>query len=209
MLAYHSLLDAMTITTFPALLASAVFLARLLPQPVRTLRTGQVTGVSVLAAMNACIADIAWLVYGLTSRVVTIWLVCIPAIAASAGTVWVLRRLIARRDLVASAIWLAAVGLAAWSGALTFVLAGTVLVSCGPSLWSAFRSDRPVGIAPGTWLIALADAATWGLYGLAISNLALELYAVVLLATAVAILSRLRWTSSLVDNLPPTSVISG
>lgn len=193
----------MTVTTLLALLASAVFLARLLPQPLRTLRTGHVSGVSVLAAMNACIADIAWLAYGLSSGVVTIWLVCIPAILTSAWTVTLLRRSVGRRDLLAAGAWLATVGLAAWAGALTFALAGTVVVACGPALWSAYRSRTPVGIARGTWLIALLDASTWGAYGLAIANLALELYAVVLLATAVAILVRLRWTAGRAAELVP------
>lgn len=193
----------MTVTTLLAVLASAVFLVRLLPQPLRTLRTGQVAGVSVLAALNACIADISWLAYGLSSGVVTIWLVCIPAILASGWTVLLLRRGLTGRDVAAAGAWLAALGLAAWAGALPFALAGAVVVACGPSLWSALRSPNPIGIARGTWLIALLDASTWGAYGLAISNLALEMYAVVLLTTALAILARLRWTTRRPVDLSP------
>jgi uncharacterized protein with PQ loop repeat len=185
----------MTVTTLLAVLASAVFLARLLPQPLRTLRTGQVAGVSVLAAMNAGIADLAWLAYGLSSGIVTIWLVSIPAILASSWTFLLLRRTVTRRDLTAAGTWAAVVGGAAWAGLLTFALAGTVVVACGPALWSAYRARHPVGIASGTWLIALLDAGTWGAYGLDIGSRALDLYAVILMTTALAILARLPWTT--------------
>jgi hypothetical protein len=42
-----------------------------------------------------------------------------------------------------------------------------------------------------TWRIAIADALSWGLYGVAIGNVALEGYGLALLATAILMLLRL------------------
>ena len=174
-----------------AVLASGTFLARLLPQPIRTWRTGQVAGVSALAVMNALIADGAWLAYGLAAGVLAVWLVSIPALAASGWTLFLLRRTVGWRDAIVAAGWLAVVGLCALTGTLTAALSLTVLVCGGPAVWSAFSSPTPVGVSRWTWWLAVADAASWGGYGLAIGDMALKLYGVVLLVTAVAILVRL------------------
>lgn len=182
----------MTISAGLAVAASLLYLARLLPQPLRTLRTGEVAGVSGLASMNALIADGAWLLYGLAAGVVPVWLVAVPSVAASALTVVVLRRTIRARDVVLATAWLAAVTGCALGHVLTVALAATVVVTCGPALWTAYAHRRPAGVAPATWWLAVADAATWGGYGTAIGDRALELYGVVQLATAVAILVRLR-----------------
>lgn len=182
----------MTVSAMLGLVASALYLGRLLPQPWRTLRTGEVAGVSGLASMNALIADGAWLLYGLSAGVPLIWLVAIPSVAASALTVAVLRRAIGPRDIGLAGAWLAVVVACAVGHVLTVALAATVLVTCGPALWSAWTHRRPVGIAAVTWWLAVADAAAWGGYGVAIGDRALELYGVVQLATAVAILVRLR-----------------
>ncbi|HMC39709.1 MAG TPA: PQ-loop domain-containing transporter [Acidimicrobiales bacterium] len=182
----------MRLSTALAVTASVIFLARLAPQPWRVLRTGQVDGVSALAALNAFVADVAWLAYGLSAGISSVWLVSIPAAAASMLSIVVLRRTIRPRDLVASGAWLAAVLLGGVTGHLALALAATVLVTCGPSLWAAYATRQPVGVASATWWIAIADAATWGAYGVVIGDVALELYGVVLVVTAVAILVRLR-----------------
>jgi uncharacterized protein with PQ loop repeat len=180
-------------STVLALAASLVFLARLVPQPLRTLRTRRVEGVSVLAAMNSCVADAAWLTYGLWAGLPAVWLVSVPAVILSGVTSFLLRRTITRRDLLTAVGWalvvvvVAVVGL----GALTLVLAGTVVVTCGPTLWSAYASRSPVGLTAWTWWLAVADSSTWGTYGLLIGDAALELYGVVMGATAAALLWRL------------------
>lgn len=176
-----------------ACVASAAFLARLLPQPLRTLRTGHVTGISCVAAMNALIADGAWLGYGLSARVVAVWLVSVPAVLVSAWTVVLLRRSVTWPDVAAASVWLGAVVACAAGGFLSAALSLTVVVCCGPAVWSAYSSPAPVGLSRWTWWLAIADAASWGSYGLVIGDRALQLYGAVLLTTAVAVLLRLRW----------------
>lgn len=186
----------MSYSAWLGLLASLLYLIRLVPQPIRTLRTGQVAGVSGLAALNTLISDGAWLCYGLVAAVVPVWLVSIPAIAASALTVALLRRTIGRGDLAVASLWAALVVACAAGGVLTLALAATVLVTCGPALWSAYSHRHPVGLSRSTWWLAIADALAWGSYGVAIGDRALELYGVVQLLTAVAILVRLRAVSA-------------
>ena len=186
----------MSLSTFLALVASAVFLARLLPQPIRSLRTGRIEGVSGLASMNAAVADAAWFAYGVADHLPVIWVVALPAFVIGAGTAFVLRAGISRTDLAVVAAWSAIVAGTAMAGstALNLVLAATVAVCCGPSVWSAYRSVAPEGISGLTWTIAVADATSWGLYGIVVHSVALELYAVVMGATAVAMLARVRAT---------------
>jgi uncharacterized protein with PQ loop repeat len=177
-----------------ATVASVVFLARLMPQPLRTLRTGHVAGVSAVAAMNSLVADAAWLLYGVTGRVLAVTIVSVPALLASGWTCFLLRRTVRRSDARLSLFWLASVAVCGWAGVMTVVLSLTVVVCCGPAVWSAFRSRHPVGLSRWTWWLAVADAASWGSYGTLIGDRPLEMYGLVMSATAVAMLLRLRAT---------------
>jgi uncharacterized protein with PQ loop repeat len=185
----------MTTADYLAAWASSIYLARLLPQPIRTFRTGTVAGVSALAAMNALIADSAWLAYGLSAHITVVWLVSIPAVATSAWTVILLRSAVDRLDVAAAVAWLGSVLGAALVGQLGAALAGTVIVTCGPQLSTVLRSSDLVGLSTATWWAAIADALTWGAYGFSIRNVAIESYGIVLLATAVTILAK-QWSGA-------------
>ncbi len=174
--------------------ASAVFLCRLLPQPVRLARTGVPDGVSPLAAMNGAIGDFGWVAYGLTAGLVPVWGVSVLALIPGLWTVALLRREASRQDLIGASLWIGFIVAAAATGRLGLVLGGTVLVSLAPQLWRVLRSDDLGGIAPATWWIAIGDAALWGLYGVLERDPALMLYAVILVAIAVTVLVRLWWT---------------
>lgn len=189
-------------TSLLAFVASAVFLARLMPQPLRTLRTGHVEGVSAVAAMNSLIADAAWLLYGVTGRVLAVTLVSVPALLASGWTSFLLRRAVRRSDTLLSSLWLTAVVICAWTGVMTVVLSLTVVVCCGPAVWSAFRTARPDGLSRWTWWLAVADAASWGSYALLIGDRPLEMYGTVMSVTAAAMLIRLRTTRSRIAPMP-------
>jgi uncharacterized protein with PQ loop repeat len=175
-----------------AVVASFVYLARLVPQPWRVLKTRDSAGVSALAAMNSLVADVAWLAYGIHSHLTVVWAVSIPAVVVSMATLVLLRRSLTWSDLTMAAAWSGVIIAMAVAHLLAGALAVTVLVTCGPSLRSAFAHPEPTGLARSTWLIALADAATWGAYGVALGDPALEMYGSVLMATAIAILLRLR-----------------
>jgi hypothetical protein len=152
----------------------------------------------VVGAANTLIADGEWFAYGLTAQIAPVSLVSIPAVAASAWTVTLLRNEITAVNAAVASAWLSTVLVSADADVLGAVLTGTVLVTCGPHLVSAFRSREPAGVSRTTSRTAVADALSWGLYGVAIGNLALGGYGMALLATAILILLRLRTVTTAV-----------
>jgi uncharacterized protein with PQ loop repeat len=175
--------------------ASIVFLARLMPQPIRLARTGVPDGVSPLAMMNGVVSDVGWILYGLSVALVPVWGVAVIALVPGVWTVVLLRSRITKQDLIGAAVWLATIAIAWQVGRLAFILGLSVVVNHGPSVWVAVRSRSLEGIARTTWLIALGDAALWGTYGIATGDPALMGYGGVLLSAASTILVRIWWTS--------------
>jgi uncharacterized protein with PQ loop repeat len=178
-------------------LATAAFLIRLLPQPLRLVRTGVPDGVSALAVMNIALTELAWLIYGLVEGLVPVWAVSLPAFPLGLWTVVLMRRQITGRDLVGAGAWLAAILLGWITGALAVVLAASVFVNYGPQVLTAVRGRHLEGLAPATWYLALADAALWGAYGVSVGDPALLGYCVILTLSAVVILVRIRQTRQL------------
>lgn len=180
-------------------LATAAFLVRLLPQPVRLVRTGVPHGVSPMAVLNIALTELAWLVYGLSEGLVPVWAVSLPAFPLGMWTVVLVRRQFTRRDLAGSSVWLLAIVVGWVTGTLAVVLAVSVLVNYGPQVVAAVRGHRLEGLAPATWYLALADAALWGAYGLAVDDPALLGYCAVLTISAAVILVRIARTRPTVD----------
>jgi len=186
----------MTLTPTDALglLASGVFLVRLLPQPIRLARTGVAAGVSPLSALNSLLTMIAWVSYGLIVGLPLVWVVSAIALVPAVWTVLLLRRDVSRRDLTWAGAWLALQVVAAAVGLLVVVLAAGVLVTQGPQVVRAVRESDLTGLAAATWWLSLLDASTWGAYGVAVGDAALVAYGVVLATSAGIVLSRIRIT---------------
>lgn len=179
------------------LVASGVFLVRLLPQPIRLARTGVVAGVSPLAALNSVVTALAWTAYGVTARLAVVAIVSALAVIPSAWTALLLVRSATRSDWVGGLAWSGVVVAAAVTGRLGFVLAGSVLLTIGPQVIVALRGTDLRGIAPATMWIALADASLWGLYGLTLADGALMAYGLVLSSSATIVLVRIATTQRL------------
>jgi len=105
-----------------------------------------------------------------------------------------LRREFGRREILAAALVAGAFVLSAAAGLLGAALALGVLVTAGPQVWRALRRSDLRGIAVATWVVAVADALSWGTYGVVIGDRALEGYGAVLLASAAIVLCRVAWT---------------
>ncbi len=186
----------MAMSTLVGLVASAVFLVRLLPQPVRLARTGVVAGVSPLAALNAVITALAWTAYGLVAALPLVTVVSALAVIPSAWTAMLLLRSTRRLDWIGGTAWAGVVLSAAVVGRLGFVLAGSVLLTIGPQVILSLTKDDLRGIAPATMWIALVDSTLWGSYGLAIGDTPLIAYGVILLSSASIVLVRIAITES-------------
>lgn len=184
----------MPVVDLLAIAASAVFLIRLLPQPIRLARSGVAAGVSSAAALNAVVSATAWIAYGLVQGLPVVWGVSVLALIPCTWQAVLLRRQITRRDLAAVGGFVAALLAAAAMGVLGVALAGTVLVTTGPQIRRVLREHDLSGIAPATWWVAIVDAVSWGAYGWAVSDAALIGYFIALLAAAVIVLTRLALT---------------
>jgi hypothetical protein len=178
-----------------ALVASCVFLCRLLPQPVRLARHGVDAGVSPLAAFNAVVVDGAWLAYGLWADLPAVWIVSLLAMIPGVWTAVLLRRKAGRWDVVGALAWVAALVAAATAGVFAGALGAGVLVTQGPQVVTAIRESDLRGIAPMTWRLALLDAIAWGAYGWVLQDPALLGYFAVLSICSVIVLVRLRQTA--------------
>lgn len=172
-------------------LATVAFLVRLLPQPLRLVRTGVPNGVSAIAIMNIALTELAWLLYGLMEGLVPVWAVSVPALPLGLWTVVLLRHQITRRDLFVSGLWLGAIGIGFLTGTLAVILAASVFVNYGPQVLTAVRGEHLEGLAPATWFLALADAGLWGAYGVAVGDPALLGYCVILTLFSLVILWRI------------------
>jgi uncharacterized protein with PQ loop repeat len=175
-------------------LGSVLFLARLVPQPVRLWRTGIAHGVSSQAALNAAVSDVGWVAYGLGAGLVPVWVCAGVAVPLDLWTTWLLRRTVSRRTVGFGAGWAAVMVVAWWlvgGVGLGTVLGASVVVNHAPQVWAAVRGDRLAGIAPATWFIAIADAGLWGGYGAFVRDPALIAYGLILLTAAIVVLVRL------------------
>jgi uncharacterized protein with PQ loop repeat len=186
--------------------ASVVFLARLMPQPIRLARTGVPDGVSPLAMMNGVFSDVGWILYGLSVGLLPVWGVAVLALPAGIWTVALLRDRITRNDLFGAAVWLTTILIAWQVDRLAVILGLSVIVNHGPQVWAAVSSNHLRGISRTTWLLAIGDASLWGGYGIATGDPALMGYGGVLLTGALIILGRIWWTSRLDGATDPAAM---
>lgn len=187
-------------------LASAVFLVRLLPQPLKLWRTGVPDGVSPLGAINGAVSDVAWLIHGIAVGLAPVWAVSALACPPSIWLVVLLRRSTRRSDVLGGVLWLSAVVIGAITGQMTAVLAFSVVVNQGPQVWEALRNDDLSGVAVGTWLVAFADASLWGAYGVAVGDAALVAYGIVLFTASAVVLGRVAITRRAGTTLPAVAL---
>lgn len=185
----------MDAVAFSAGAATVLAAWQLVPQVVKLRRVALPAGLSPTWALLGISTNVAWVAYRWSQG---LWLgLPSPVIAAVlyVATLWLLvgSKPNLRWAGLAGALWFCCVAGAAAIGG--WVLVGTVLglssgLQAAPSIWAAYRSRRPVGIAPSLWIIGLAQAVLWGYYGWANADLALVLYGITLSLAALLILGR-------------------
>ena len=162
--------------------AAGFAVPQFLPQ-IRKLRaTGDSVGVSPSWAALTSVNNAAWIAYFTMARY---WTALVPSSSATllAGTlaVMLLRRQQpgprpGRRPgpqpgraaalIGAWAVLLAAAGVAGGRAGLGALLTVAFLLQVTPSVWTAYRTVRPTGIASGTWLLILGELTCWMIFGL-------------------------------------------
>lgn len=178
-------------------IGTVLFLARLVPQPWHTWRSGADDGVSTQALLNGFASDLGWLAYGLAAGLPPLWVASLVAAPITATTIVLLRHRITRREVAVSGAWLGCMA-ASWvlGGplALGTVLGVAVVVNYAPQAVRAVRSPDLSGLHPATFWLSLADAALWGGYGVLVGDPALVAYALVLGTCGVIVLVRIAQT---------------
>jgi uncharacterized protein with PQ loop repeat len=168
-----------------------------LPQLLAVGRTGDVAGVSWSWAVLTSVGNGAWIAYFAASG---LWTGLVPATSATvlAGGLAVLvgRRTGVPRRAAAIALGWATLLAVAWGMAgragLGTVLVASFVLQVAPSVWTAYRTDRPTGVSGGTWWFIFAELLCWGAYGLHRADLRLTVLGGTGVVASVLMLARVR-----------------
>lgn len=153
-------------------IAAAIFgIPQYLPQILKLRTTGDTAGVSWSWATLTSLNNSAWFVYFMLSGY---WSASVPSTAAAvlAGTVSVMlvrRGAVSRRAIGWICGWAGLLAVATLVGGrvgLGTLLAAAAFVQVAPSLWTAYRSERPTGISAGTWGLVVGELSCWFVFGL-------------------------------------------
>lgn len=158
------------ITMLPVL-AAGFAVPQFVPQILKLRRTDDTAGLSTPWALLTGINNAAWFGYFAASHY---WFALIPSTSAAllGGCLGIMlnrRRMMTRRDWVMIGAWTIVLGMAASVDRrlLGATLTGAFLVQVVPAVTAAYHTLHPTGIAPGTWLLILAELSCWGAFGAA------------------------------------------
>ena len=158
--------------------ATAFAVPQFLPQILKVRATRDTAGVSWAWATLTCLNNAAWIAYFALEHY---WTALVPSSSATAlaGTLAIILLSVKGRPRLRPA---AATSIAAWATLLIaayLVLGRTGLgalltaafaVQVAPSIWTAYRTERPTGVSAGTWLLILGELCCWLTFGLCKSD---------------------------------------
>ena len=182
-----------------AALVTATVLAgtSLIPQIVKLVRSRDPAGVSATWPSIGVVSNGAWSTYLIHEGLWPASISTLLMVAFFSVVLWALHR---AGSPIRASIW-RGVGWATTLVVVTvfagwFVL-GTVLgfsqfLQVAPALLTAYRTDRPTGIAPATWAIAGTEGTLWGYYGWFHGDIPIMIFAATFVTTAILMLARYR-----------------
>lgn len=100
------------------------------------------------------------------------------------------------RPTLLIAAWAAALviaGVVAGRSGLGTLLTAAFILQVTPSLWAAYRTARPTGVAAGTWLLILGELSCWLAFGLHASDVRLVTLGCTGVTASVLMLARIYW----------------
>lgn len=179
-----------------AVFATAVTFMQVVPQVVRLVRLKRTEGASPAWAAIGMVINVGWTAYVIAEE---FW-VAIPAVLAAVISFGLVLYLLWRNGadvrvavVAGVAVGVASVGLQLVAG---WTVLGTVLglsngLYLGPSVWAAWRSCAPVGVAPLTWVLTAGEGVLWGYYGVLVEATPIMVYGSTAFLLAALILLRL------------------
>ena len=188
-------MDRSTTLELAALAATVLAAIGVVPQLRRLLRTGDLEGLSLSYATLGMTSELAWIGYTLHGRLWSAVLepVLMTTTNATLAVVLVRAGMSPWRAVLAGLMWggvLASAAMLFGVPALAALLPLAYAVQVAPSIWSAYRTFSPSGVAAATWALVGAEALLWGAYGVAHQDPAMTTFAVVGVLAAMAILVR-------------------
>jgi hypothetical protein len=150
--------------------ATAFAIPQFLPQILKLRRTDDTAGVSWPWATLTSVNNAAWFGYFALSGY---WAALVPSssatlLAGALAAMLALRGRAKARPAVLVGAWVAlltAAFTAAGRTGLGTLLTAAFVLQVTPSIWTAYRTDRPTGISQGTWLLILGELSCWATFG--------------------------------------------
>jgi uncharacterized protein with PQ loop repeat len=179
--------------------AAAFAIPQFLPQILKLRATDDVAGVSWSWATLTSVNNAAWFAYFALSG---FWTALVPAscatlLSGALATMLALRGQAKARPAVLIGAWaallVAGFGIAGRTGLGTLLTAAFVL-QVTPSIWTAYRTDRPTGISQGTWLLVLGELSCWTIFGVHKSDPRLVTLGFTGITASILMLTRIRGT---------------
>jgi uncharacterized protein with PQ loop repeat len=179
--------------------AAAFAIPQFLPQIAKLRMTGDTTGISWPWAALTSLNNAAWLAYFALAHY---WTALVPAISATTlagalAAMLTLRVEVRLRSVLAVSAWavllMTAFAVAGRVG-LGTLLTGAFILQVTPSIWTAYRTQRPTGISRGTWRLVLGELSCWLIFGLHESDPRLVVLGCTGVAAAALMLGRIETT---------------
>lgn len=186
------------VMTFVVLSANVLGASMAYPQASRLVRTRRTDGLSSVWVGVSLTMNAWWLAYGIGADVWPLVPVSIVSLVLYGTIAVVMVSALGRSSLPGlvggfaglGVVPLAALLIGGWPVAAVVIGVGYG-AQLAPAVIAAYRTDRLSGVAPGTWVLALAEAGLWLFYGAHVEDLALLVGGLAGVVMASAILGRL------------------
>jgi uncharacterized protein with PQ loop repeat len=185
---------------FLPIAAAAFAVPQFLPQLQKLRATDDTAGVSWSWATLTSVNNAAWLAYFALSGY---WTALVPSssvtlLAGALAAMLALRGQAKTRPAVLIGGWVAlvtaSVAVAGRTGLGTLLTVAFIL-QVVPSLWTAYRTAHPSGVARGTWLLILGELSCWTVFGVHRPDPRLITLGVTGVTASALMLARIRRTS--------------
>jgi uncharacterized protein with PQ loop repeat len=151
--------------------ATAFAIPQFLPQILKVRATDDIAGVSWSWATLTSLNNATWLAYFALSG---FWTALVPSssaalLAGALAAMLTVRGQARLRPALLIATWaalLTAGFIVAGRAGLGTLLTSAFLLQVTPSIWTAYRTERPTGISPATWLLILGELSCWMAFGI-------------------------------------------
>jgi uncharacterized protein with PQ loop repeat len=179
--------------------AAAFAIPQFLPQILKLRATKDTEGVSWSWATLTSVNNAAWIAYFAFSGY---WTALVPSssatvLAGALATMLALRGQAKARPAVLISVWasLLTLGFAvAGRTGLGALLTSAFILQVTPSIWTAYRTDRPTGISRGTWMLIFGELSCWTIFAVYKSDPRLLVLGVTGVAASVLMLARIHRT---------------